>query len=403
MYRNRFFAPFIMVVLIILTPDLHCFSFKTLWSKRRAIVTRYACSICKSLVGYYWDSYLETHGYDIGSRLEESRRFDVCDIPFPAYIQDDVPIAEGVVPGAILSRIASLKRKSYYNVCRPILLTGCAGSGKTQLARYMAKQAQCPFMNISAAGLLSGTGNSGAKSVVDLFKRSRVRSELAVWALRAKKLLFWFLRKRPLPEKEPAVILIDEFDAIGKSSGDVSSVLETARRDTLMRLIWEMYNNPYMPTRAIFCPPVSAEEHGFLFAAAAAKLPRDEMFRVLAYSKKTLKFVWRYFFGEKEAETLVVATTNCSADELDVSVRENFEIIEMKPLNKEQRQVVLAFHARNKPVQDKEKVIQDLAQRTEGWSAAALASIFNRAGLLMACKNEDSITPADIEQILQAA
>ena len=231
-----------------------------------AIAKRIAVIVCKAAVASYWGNYLESHGYDLTSQQEEARRSGACRIPWPADVQGQVPIAPGTVPELLQERIEALRAGRYrWPTCKPILLAGPAGLGKTQLARYLAKQSQCPFMYSSAAGFMSSKEDSGVETVAGLFKRSRIRSEISAWGLRLRQLFAWILR-RPIARKKPAIVLIDEFDAISKPSGtkllEGDKNLETERDKTLARLYWEISHNEYTKDhlRAPRCPPADITE-----------------------------------------------------------------------------------------------------------------------------------------------
>jgi cell division protease FtsH len=78
-------------------------------------------------------------------------------------------------------------------VPKGVLLVGAPGTGKTLLARAIAGQAGVPFFNLSASEFIEMIVGVGASRVRDLFKQAR--------------------------EAAPAIIFIDELDAIGRTRG----------------------------------------------------------------------------------------------------------------------------------------------------------------------------------------
>jgi SpoVK/Ycf46/Vps4 family AAA+-type ATPase len=364
----------------------------------------------------YYANYLESHGYDSESQEREARRSGACAVPWPSYIQGEVPIAPETVPPEARDRIAALKRGAYqWPACRPILFTGLAGGGKTQLSKYIAKEAQCPYMNTSAAGFLSSKGSSGVETVAEIFKRSRIRSEMSMWWLRLRQ-LFALLTGQRRPRKKPAIVFIDEFDSIGKPAGsrvlEGDMNLEVERNKTLARLLWEIAHNEYVQghLQAQRCPPADfPEQWSYLVDGALSRNVvrakqrgidlNDEYFseKVLAQEKRSL--LWRYFLGRSKAETLVVAATNSSADELDPEVQQWFEIVEVQPFDAVKRRAVIGFHGQNKRFQDP-GILDRLAERSDGYSADKLASILNDAALLSA-ERDGVIRQADIDQAIE--
>jgi cell division protease FtsH len=96
-----------------------------------------------------------------------------------------------------------------------VLLSGAPGTGKTLLARAVAGEAQVPFFSISASEFIEMIVGVGASRVRDLFEQ-------------AKKVA-------------PAIIFIDELDAIGRSRGGSQSVGgHDEREQTLNQILTEM-------------------------------------------------------------------------------------------------------------------------------------------------------------------
>jgi cell division protease FtsH len=96
-----------------------------------------------------------------------------------------------------------------------VLLSGPPGSGKTLLARAVAGEADVPFFSISASEFIEAIVGVGASRVRDLFEQ-------------AKKVA-------------PAIIFIDELDAIGRSRGGAQSLGGNDEREqTLNQILTEM-------------------------------------------------------------------------------------------------------------------------------------------------------------------
>ena len=84
-----------------------------------------------------------------------------------------------------------LPASSAARIPRGVLLAGRPGTGKTLLARAVAGEASVPFFSISASEFVEAIVGIGASRVRDLFKQAK--------------------------EAAPAIIFIDELDAIGRS------------------------------------------------------------------------------------------------------------------------------------------------------------------------------------------
>lgn len=95
------------------------------------------------------------------------------------------------------------------------LLVGPPGTGKTLLAKAVAGEAQVPFFSLSGSDFVEMFVGVGASRVRDLFKQAK--------------------------EKAPAIIFIDEIDAIGRARGkNVSMGSNDERENTLNQLLTEM-------------------------------------------------------------------------------------------------------------------------------------------------------------------
>jgi len=101
-------------------------------------------------------------------------------------------------------------------VPRGVLLTGPPGTGKTLLARAVAGEAEVPFFSLSASEFVEMYVGVGASRVRDLFEQAK--------------------------KEAPAIIFIDELDAIGRArgAGSFSSGGHDEREQTLNQVLTEM-------------------------------------------------------------------------------------------------------------------------------------------------------------------
>jgi len=187
-----------------------------------------------------------------------------------------------------------------------VLLVGPAGVGKTMLARAVAGESQVPFLSISGSEFVELFVGVGAARIRNLFNEAKKR--------------------------QPAIIFIDELDAIGKmrGPGGVTGGHEE-REQTLNQLLVEM--------------------DGF----------------------------------EKNATVIVLSATN-RPDVLDSALLRpgRFDrkvALDLPDIN--EREQILAIHCRNKPL-NSDINLREIAERTPGLSGAELANIANEATLLAA-------------------
>ena len=97
---------------------------------------------------------------------------------------------------------------------RGVLLVGPPGTGKTLLARAVAGEADAPFFSLSASEFVEMFVGVGASRVRDLFKQAKASS--------------------------PAIIFIDELDAVGRRRGAGLGAINDEREQTLNQLLVEM-------------------------------------------------------------------------------------------------------------------------------------------------------------------
>ena len=200
-----------------------------------------------------------------------------------------------------------------------VLLVGPPGTGKTLLARACAGEAGVPFYAISGSDFVEMFVGVGASRVRDLFEK-------------AKKTM-------------PAIIFIDEIDAVGRQRGAGLGGGHDEREQTLNQLLVEM--------------------DGF----------------------------------DANDGVIVMAATN-RADILDKALlrpgRFDRQVYVGLP-DVKGREEILRVHTRNKPL-GPDVSLQTIAKSTAGFSGADLENLVNEAALLAARKGKKAITEPEIEE-----
>ena len=200
---------------------------------------------------------------------------------------------------------------------RGVLLMGPPGTGKTLLARAVAGEANVPFFHISGSEFVEMFVGVGASRVRDLFQVAK--------------------------KSAPAIIFIDEIDAVGRHRGAGLGGGHDEREQTLNQILVEM--------------------DGF----------------------------------ETNTNLIVIAATN-RPDILDPALlrpgRFDRRVVLDMPDIKE-REAILKIHARNKKL-DKDVNLRQLAERTAGFSGADLANLVNEAAILAARKDQKMINQPDL-------
>ncbi len=197
------------------------------------------------------------------------------------------------------------------------LLVGPPGTGKTLLAKAIAGEANVPFFSLSGSDFVEMFVGVGASRVRDLFKQAK--------------------------EKAPAIIFIDEIDAIGRARGrSVSMGANDERENTLNQLLTEMDG-----------------------------------------------------FGTNSGVILIAATNR--ADVLDRALMRpgRFDrqiFVDMPDLN--ERMAIFKVHL--KPLKMHIDVdVEFLARQTPGFSGADIANICNEAALIAARKKKTAVEKQD--------
>ena len=200
-----------------------------------------------------------------------------------------------------------------------VLLLGPPGTGKTLLARAVAGEAKVPFFSISGSDFVEMFVGVGASRVRDLFEQAK--------------------------KNAPAIIFIDEIDAVGRQRGAGLGGSHDEREQTLNQLLVEM--------------------DGF----------------------------------EDNDSVIVMAATN-RRDILDPALlrpgRFDRQILVGYP-DVKGREAILKVHTRNKPLAP-DVDLETIAKSTVGFTGADLENLVNEASLLAARKNKKAITKDELEE-----
>ena len=203
-----------------------------------------------------------------------------------------------------------------------VLLLGPPGTGKTLVAKAVAGEAGVPFFNISGSEFVEMFVGVGASRVRDLFKQAK--------------------------KKAPAIVFIDEIDAVGRHRGAGLGGGHDEREQTLNQILVEM--------------------DGF----------------------------------ETDANIIVLAATN-RPDVLDPALLRpgRFDrrvTLDLPDIN--ERKAILGIHCKNKKL-EKDVNIENIAQRTPGFSGADLANLVNEAAILSARKNKTKIGMEELRESIE--
>lgn len=203
-----------------------------------------------------------------------------------------------------------------------ILMVGNPGTGKTMLARAVAGEAKVPFFSISGSEFMEMFVGVGASRVRDLFSKAK--------------------------KNAPAIIFIDEIDAVGRKRGSGMGGGHDEREQTLNQILVEM--------------------DGF----------------------------------EKDTGVIVLAATN-RADVLDPALLRPGRFdrrVEISLPERKDRLAILEVHFKNKKIDDSVD-LNALAKKTAGSAGADLANIANEAAILAARNNRNVITNDDLTEAFE--
>jgi len=203
-----------------------------------------------------------------------------------------------------------------------VILTGAPGTGKTLLARAVAGEASVPFFHLSGSEFVEMFVGVGASRVRDLFKMAK--------------------------KAAPAIIFMDEIDAIGRTRGGGFGGGNDEREQTLNQILVEM--------------------DGF----------------------------------EPNEKVIVVAATN-RPDVLDPALirpgRFDRKVLLDLP-DRIDREEILKIHARLKPLAE-DVNLKVIAERTPGFSGADLYSLMNEGAILAARENRKKVFQFDLIRAIE--
>jgi cell division protease FtsH len=202
---------------------------------------------------------------------------------------------------------------------RGVLLFGPPGTGKTLLARAVAGEAGVPFFSISGSDFVEMFVGIGAARVRDLFEQAKAAA--------------------------PAIVFIDEIDAVGRQRGAGVGGGHDEREQTLNQLLSEMD-------------------------------------------------------GFDQRSTVILMAASNRPDILDPALlrpgRFDRQVVVDRP-DLQGRRAILRVHARGKPFAA-DVDLDLLARRTPGFTGADLANVINEAALLAARRSKKAITSSEVEE-----
>jgi cell division protease FtsH len=168
--------------------------------------------------GFLWLSKRTMRGGGLfGMGRSRARRYDAGDGSATITFADVAGIDE--VESELVQIVDFLKQPAKYQrlggrMPRGVLLVGPPGTGKTLLARAMAGEAGVPFFSMSGSEFVEMVVGVGASRVRDLFAQAK--------------------------KAAPAIIFVDEIDAIGRRRGSGGYGSNEEREQTLNQLLVEM-------------------------------------------------------------------------------------------------------------------------------------------------------------------
>jgi cell division protease FtsH len=208
---------------------------------------------------------------------------------------------------------------------RGVLLSGPPGTGKTLLARAVAGEASVPFFQMSASEFVEMIVGVGASRVRDLFQQAK--------------------------EAAPAIIFIDELDAVGRSraaGGPNISGGHDEREQTLNQILTEM--DGFDPRTGVIV----------LGATNRPEILDPALLRPGRFDRR----------------------------------------VAVQPPDRSGREAILRVHTRSVPLAD-EVDLGAIAAATPGMVGADLANLVNEAALLAARRGHERVTPDDLSDALE--
>ncbi|MBL7053248.1 MAG: ATP-dependent zinc metalloprotease FtsH [Candidatus Portnoybacteria bacterium] len=203
-----------------------------------------------------------------------------------------------------------------------VLLVGAPGTGKTLLARAIASEASVPFFSVSGSEFVEMFVGVGSSRTRDLFQTAKKHA--------------------------PALIFIDELDAIGRQRGAGLGGGHDEREQTLNQILVEM--DGFDPNTGII----------LLAATNRPDVLDPALLRPGRFDRKV-----------------------------------TLDLPDLKD-----RKEVLKIHSRNKPL-DSNVNLKEIAERTPGFSGADLANLVNEAAILTARRNKKKVSQDELRECIE--
>jgi cell division protease FtsH len=203
-----------------------------------------------------------------------------------------------------------------------VLLMGAPGTGKTLLAKAVAGEANVPFFHMSGSEFVEMFVGVGASRVRDLFGRAK--------------------------KAAPAIIFIDEIDAVGRKRGAGLGGSHDEREQTLNQILVEM--DGFDPNLGVI----------ILAATNRPDVLDSALLRPGRFDRRVV------------------------IDKPDIKAREE----------------ILHVHAANKPM-EKDVDLRKLAERTPGFAGADLANLLNEAAILAVRRNKKEVSQDEVLESIE--
>ena len=277
------------------------------------------------VIGLFWFSFMkqQTGGHGIGS-FGKSKARSAADSKNKVTFADVAGADEEKKELEEVVEFLKNPRKFIdlgARIPKGVLLVGPPGTGKTLLAKAVAGEAGVPFFSISGSDFVEMFVGVGASRVRDLFEQAR--------------------------KNLPAIIFIDEIDAVGRQRGAGLGGGHDEREQTLNQLLVEMDG-----------------------------------------------------FGTNEGIIMIAATNR--PDILDPALlrpgRFDRQVVVNYP-DQKGREAILKVHSKNKPV-DEEVSLETVAKTTYGFTGADLENLLNEAALLAVKRDKEAITMDELNEAM---
>lgn len=277
------------------------------------------------IIGFFWFSIMrqQTGGKGVGS-FGKSRAKSMTDLKNKVTFKD---VAGADEEKKELEEVVEfLKNPKKFidlgaRIPKGVLLVGPPGTGKTLLAKAVAGEAGVPFFSISGSDFVEMFVGVGASRVRDLFEQAR--------------------------KNLPAIIFIDEIDAVGRQRGAGLGGGHDEREQTLNQLLVEMDG-----------------------------------------------------FGTNEGIIIIAATNR--PDILDPALqrpgRFDRQVVVSYP-DLKGRKAILKVHSKNKPT-DETVSLEKIAKATYGFTGADLENLLNESAILSARRDKKKISAEEVDEAM---